>query len=231
MNGLFITGTDTGVGKTHLTAALLTFLRTRGVDAVPMKPVQTGSRGADDLTTLLAACSMAVSDQERAWMNPYSFPLPASPHLAAAQAGRSISLARIESAYRHLADRHDFVLVEGAGGVGVPLTRTQDTIDLIKRLQVPVLVIARAGLGTLNHTSLACAALAAAHIPLAGILLNLMSKRTPGLIERDNREYLKRAWICPVEFFPAAPFPKAGNKWRLPLPALERIWRRVQRIS
>ena len=230
MKGLFITGTDTGVGKTHAAALLLQFLRAKGLDVVPMKPVQTGYPASDDLTTLLAAGDIVTDAEERTWMNPYAFPLPASPHLAAAHAGRSISLRGIEAAFHKLADRHDGIVVEGAGGLRVPLTSASDMLDLIQRLRLPAVVAARTGLGTLNHTSLTCAALKSAGVPLAGILLSRREKGPPDLIERDNRATLKRLWKVPVEFLPYATVPKPGTSSLRNFQALEIIWRHARKL-
>ena len=125
--GIFITGTDTGVGKTMVAAALLTLLRQCGVDAVPMKPVQTGCirRGheliAPDLDFCLRMAGLKPQIEEQDWMCPCCFAPACSPHLAARLARRPIQLRRIVTAFHNLAARHDVVLAEGAGGVLAPI--------------------------------------------------------------------------------------------------------------
>ena len=137
--GVFITGTDTGVGKTLVTAALLFVLRARGVDAVPMKPVQTGATRrsghwrSPDLDFSLAAGGLHPGALEYARMAPCCFAKACSPHLAAAVAGRRINFRRINACLRSLQARHAMVVVEGAGGVCVPIQGRQTMLDLTAR--------------------------------------------------------------------------------------------------
>jgi dethiobiotin synthetase len=194
VKGVFITGTDTGVGKTVAAAALLRWLRAREVNATVMKPVQTGWPGSDDL----AACGVKATARN----NPYRFRLAASPHLA----GR-VRVDKIMAAYRALARAHDFVIVEGAGGVLVPLNRRHTMLDLMKRMRLPVLVVARAGLGTLNHTLLTLNELHRARLRVAGVILNPGRRGRWGRIEQGNLETLKRRCSQPVQRF----FPTIGN--------------------
>jgi dethiobiotin synthetase len=215
--GLFITGTDTGVGKTAVTAALLTLLRQRGVDAVPMKPIQTGCRQragklvAPDLEfclRMVGAANLSRASRELCgeldWMCPYRFVPACSPHLAARLARRPIRLTKIVSAFHQLAARHDFVLVEGAGGALVPLGGGRTMLDLMRALDLPVLVAARPGLGTLNHTLLTLAALRAARLKIAGVFF---VHTQPGLLtplERDNAVTI--AQLGRVEILGRLPF-------------------------
>ncbi|MDP2989885.1 MAG: dethiobiotin synthase, partial [Kiritimatiellota bacterium] len=144
--GIFITGTDTGVGKTLVSAALLSLLRSRGMDAVPMKPVQTGAKQADgrwcspDLDFCLALAGLQPSPLEYARMAPYCFAKACSPHLAAAVAGRRISFRRINACLSSLQARHAMVIVEGAGGVCVPIQGRQTMLELMGVLNLPVVV-------------------------------------------------------------------------------------------
>ena len=202
--GLFITGTDTGVGKTAVTAALLALLRGRGVDAVPMKPIQTGclKRGgevvAPDLDGCLRAIKLTPTVEEAEWMCPYRFIPECSPHLAARIDRRPIQLRRITAAFRQLAARHDFVIAEGAGGVLVPLDERRTMLDLMRALGLPVLVVARPGLGTLNHTLLTLAALRAADLKIAGVVVVATQRGRCGRIERDNLASIARLGRVPV---------------------------------
>lgn len=190
--GIFITGTDTDVGKTAVAAALLLHLRQRGLDAVPMKPIQTGclKHGdeliAPDLDYSLHAIRLTPTVEEAEWMCPCRYLPACSPHLAARLARRPIQLRKIVAAYRHLAARHDFVVAEGAGGVLVPLDERRTMLDLMRSLGLPVLVVARPNLGTLNHTLLTLAALRAAGLKIAGVVVVSTKRGRRGRIERDN---------------------------------------------
>jgi dethiobiotin synthetase len=209
MNGIFVTGTDTGVGKTVVAAALLKGLRARGVDAVPMKPVQTGcDRSGDaliapDLELCLRAGNLHPSHEEKEWMCPYRFEPACSPHLAAQRAGRPISVESITGAAGRLRERHALVIVEGAGGVLVPVNETASMLDVMKALGLPILLVARPGLGTLNHSLLSVEALRRAGLSLAGIILSDATAEAPwGEIERDNQVLLTNKAGVPVMHMP-----------------------------
>lgn len=204
MSGIFITGTDTGVGKTLVSAGLLRALRGAGVDAVPMKPVQTGCvrrRGvwvAPDLALSLKTAGLDPSADEIARMAPYCFHPACSPHLAARLAGRRISLLIIRRAFRQLQGAHDVVVVEGAGGVLVPLDRQRTMVDMMKSLALPIVLVARPGLGTINHTLLSIHALRHAGLTVKAVVLNQSSSGRPGEIERDNRKVIESMGAVPV---------------------------------
>ncbi len=171
LRGLFVTGTDTGIGKTEVTCALVANARAAGVDAVAMKPAQSGVAPGEptDADRLHAACD-GVEPLDV--LCPYSFAAPLAPAVAARLEGRSVSFGALVERVRALAARHEAVLVEGAGGLIVPLTDTHTYADLAVALGLPVLLVARAGLGTVNHTALTVEALRARGLALAGIVLN-----------------------------------------------------------
>jgi dethiobiotin synthetase len=168
---LFVSGTDTGVGKTRVGCALLAAARERGLDVGVMKPIETGvdARGPLDALALLEAggCADALD-----LVCPQRFALPAAPSVAAAAEGRRVDLAAIDRAFETLAARHDAMLVEGAGGLLVPIEPGLDMTHLASRLGLPVLVVARAALGTINHTRLSVEALEARAIPLVGVAIS-----------------------------------------------------------
>ena len=140
MTRIFVTGTDTGIGKTWVSAALLRALCRGGVRAVGMKPVQTGvAPGATDDATVLRAS--ANVDAPPHWTNPYSFAPAIAPHVAAREAGVAIDLARIAAAFGELAKLADTVVVEGAGGPLVPLDDRHDMLDMAAALRVPVVLV------------------------------------------------------------------------------------------
>lgn len=173
--GLFITGTDTGVGKTLVTAALAMILGDRGVKTGVMKPVETGvthPEGLGDDAALLVAAAGTQQDAEL--VSPYRFPLPASPDLAAQKAGAAIHPAQILDAEKQLAGRHDFMLIEGAGGLMVPLRGGYLIADLARDLGYPLLVVSCPSLGTINHTLLTVHAARTMDLEVAGIVVNRM---------------------------------------------------------
>ncbi|HET7755515.1 MAG TPA: dethiobiotin synthase [Anaeromyxobacteraceae bacterium] len=169
--GLFVTGTDTGVGKTEVACGLLRAWRAAGRDVAAMKPAQSGVEPGVATDAERLADAAATRDPVEL-VCPYSFAAPLAPAVAARVAGAEIDLGRILAAARELAGRHGSVLVEGAGGLLVPLTDRETYADLAVALAFPVLVVARTGLGTVNHTALTVEALRARGLAVAGIVLN-----------------------------------------------------------
>lgn len=192
MKGIFVTGTDTSMGKTVLTAALVAGLKQRGVDVVPMKPVQAGcdvrkdQMLAPDLEFCIAAGGLSPSEEEKALMCPYKLEPACSPRLAASMAKTEISLKTIRKAFDALSRKHQVVVAEGAGGVLAPINDSEFMLDIMKALGLPVLVAARPGLGTINHTLLSVRALRDAGLEIAGVVLVDAIGREWGAIEKDN---------------------------------------------
>jgi dethiobiotin synthetase len=182
--GIFVTGTDTGVGKTFAAVALLRSLGVTGVRAVGMKPVAAGiDPGAAmnaDVAALVAAANVAAP---QAAVNPYSFPPPIAPHLAARMAGVDLDLGLIAAAYARLAASADVVVVEGAGGVLVPLGARTDMLDIAERLGLPVLLVVGIRLGCLNHALLSALAITARGLHLVGWVANRID---PAMAEIDG---------------------------------------------
>lgn len=177
MRGLLVTGTDTGVGKTEVAAALVAGWRARGLDVGAMKPAQSG--GADGLPTDSDRLREAAGGTDPAGLVcPYSLSAPLAPAVAARLEGVEISFAHVMACAAELARRHAALIVEGAGGLLVPLTGSHTFADLAVALGMPVLVVARAGLGTVNHTALTCEALRSRGLVIAGVVLN---RTSPGL--------------------------------------------------
>jgi dethiobiotin synthetase len=169
--GLFVTGTDTGVGKTIATAVLAAALREQGVNAGVMKPVETGigERTRSDAEWLM---SVAPSDDPPSIVAPYRLRTSAAPLVAAAAEHIAIDLNHILSAFEALAARHECLLIEGVGGAMVPLAADILVVDLIHYLRLPVLIVARSGLGSINHTLLTVECLQRRGIPILGVLFN-----------------------------------------------------------
>ena len=191
MNGLFVTATDTGVGKTVLTAGLALALRARGHSVGVVKPVQSGGLAGEpggDAMLLKRWTGVAETVEEIA---PYCFAAPLAPLPAAELEGRTVDRADVVECVRAVAERYEAILVEGVGGLLVPVGEEWTVADLAVSLELPLLVVARAGLGTVNHTALTV--LAARHFGLEpiGVVLNgaadASSRTNARLVERLAR--------------------------------------------
>ncbi len=182
MSGLFIAGTDTGVGKTLAAKALIQRGVAAGKRVAAMKPVSAGCVQTpegwlnDDVAQLRAASNVVLP---LALMNPYAFELPIAPHIAAQQAGIEIDLARIESAYREIESQSDEVIVEGVGGLLVPLNANQTAADIVVRLNLPVILVVGMRLGCLNHALLTVEAMQQRGLTLAGWIANRIDPAMP----------------------------------------------------
>ncbi|MDX1776340.1 MAG: dethiobiotin synthase [Desulfobulbales bacterium] len=192
-NTLFVTGTDTSVGKTYVCARLLEFLKKKGVEAGYQKWVATGAESGlpDDLEVCLAAVGLSPSPESIAHQIPYSFKYPASPHLAAAMEDREVEAQVIIEKYRTLAAKLQWLIVEGVGGLLVPLRRDLLLADLLEQLQPKTLVVARSGLGTLNHTLLSLEALRNRQIPLLGVVFSDAEEQEDETLVRDNMQTIE----------------------------------------
>lgn len=172
--GLFITGTDTGVGKTRVAATLIVALKSRGLRVGVMKPAETGclikeGRLHAQDSHFLRQISGSTAPQKL--ITPYVLREPLAPAFAAQYEGQAIDLDHIVRCYNELASEHDVLLVEGAGGLLVPLTEQKSFLDLAILLNLPLLVVARNSLGTINHTALTVM-VASQYCRVSGIILN-----------------------------------------------------------
>lgn len=220
--GLFIAGTGTGVGKTIATAALYRRLVEDGIPAITMKPVETGVPAGmplgPDVQTHDSALPNPQSDrQEDELRAPYRYELAASPHLAAAAEGADWpDIETIHASMTQLAGGERWILVEGAGGLYVPLSLAHTQLDLIQRLGMPTLLVAPLGLGTINHTLLSIDALRARDIPIAGIVFSDTAPETPALLAEDNPATIARISgerIAAILPHFTSPTPKAWETW------------------
>lgn len=193
-SGVFVTGTDTGVGKSVVAGALAGALRRRGLDVGVMKPVQTGATrtasgwDAPDVRFLLRAAGL---DDPPELVCPVCLEAPLAPSVAAALENREISIPDILAAFRALAERHAWMVVEGAGGICVPITGAYGMADLARDMGLPLLIVARPSLGTINHTVLTVHFARAAGLPIAGVVIgdypadpDLAARTSPAEIER-----------------------------------------------
>jgi dethiobiotin synthetase len=199
LRGLFVTGTDTGVGKSVLAASVCAALAARGERVAAFKPVVTGlddepGEFGHDHELLAAAANAGQAPEDVA---PYRFGPPLSPHLAAELAGERIEPARLLEAAR----AHEPLVCEGVGGLMVPITTGYLVRDLAVDLALPVVVAARTGLGTINHTLLTVEAARTAGLRVAGVVMTLWPEE-PAEIERSNRETIERLSRVPVSGLP-----------------------------
>lgn len=210
MAGFFITGTDTGIGKTWATVALMRFLQSEGLSVVGMKPVASGCFWRDgawrneDASLLQEAGSLPV---DYAKLNIYAFGPPISPHIAARLAGQPIQLEKIISQCRELESLADCVLVEGVGGFEVPLNAEERVSDLAMRLKLPVILVVGMKLGCLNHALLTYQAMLQVGVDCAGWIANCVDPDF--LCLEENLETLRRALAPPclglIPYFGAQP--------------------------
>lgn len=197
-NSYYVTGTDTGIGKTVASAALLRALCARGLHAVGMKPVASGCestaegwRNEDALALLQASDPVPAYDD----VNPYALPLPLAPELAAATAGVRLELPPIIAAYQRLQSQADAVVVEGVGGWAAPLSATIDQLDVVRALELPVVMVVGLRLGCINHARLTARAIAADGVDIVGWIANDID---PAMARMDdNFAILRRVLPAP----------------------------------
>ncbi len=194
----FITGTDTGVGKTVVTAGLALKAIEAGRRVAVMKAVQTGASASGGDFGFVRRIVPEIDPSTPELCVPYSFPFPASPHLSSRMRKASIEISRILGCYRKiLLSSPDLVLVEGAGGVYAPLTERLTMLDLIGELAIPVIVVARSSLGTINHTMLTVDALRIRKIKVAGIAMNRWPRRR-NAVAKDSAGTIEELSGIPV---------------------------------
>lgn len=192
----FITGTDTGVGKTLVSCTLLHGLAMRGKRVVGFKPVAAGCDAADHNADALALRAAGTVQASYGQINPYCFPHAIAPHLAARHAGVRIDFGRILTSYRELAAQADAVIVEGVGGFCVPLNEKEDGADLAVALGLPVILVVGMRLGCLNHALLTLRAIAAQPLECAGWVANVLDETMPAL--QENIDALRERIEAPL---------------------------------
>jgi dethiobiotin synthetase len=202
--GVFITGTDTGVGKTIVTASLISLFIDEGFNVGVMKPIETGclrrnGRLIPKDATLLKAAS--GSQDDLSLINPYRFSKPLAPLIAAEMDHKKIELEKILSAYKRLRKNHDLIFVEGAGGLLVPLTRKSTNLDLILRLNIPLIVVVGSRLGAINHTLLTLMCAKEKGAKIIGLLINHLTHHSGpsnNLLEKTNPRLIRYFTEVPI---------------------------------
>ena len=187
-NTLFVTGTDTSVGKTYVCARLLEFLKSKNIQGGYQKWIATGADAGvpEDVNLCLDAAGISSGSERIDYLAPYRFRFPASPHLAAEMEGRIVEPGVIIENYQKLADKYKWLIVEGVGGIMVPLRRDLLLVDLLAQLRPSTLVVSRSGLGTLNHTLLTLEALRKRDVPVLGIVFSDPEIQEDERLVQDN---------------------------------------------
>ena len=199
--GLFITGTDTGVGKTVIAGAIAQWFARRGAQVAVCKPIATGcSHRREGLVSedaeFLASC--ADSRHSLELICPQRYVEPLAPAVAAERADEPINWQTIDLSIQQMCVGSSVMIVEGVGGVAVPLDAQTTVLNLANWLQLPAIVVARPGLGTINHTLLTVAALRAAGVEVAGVVINRYPAESAGIVEETNSDAIERWSNVPV---------------------------------
>jgi dethiobiotin synthetase len=209
-HGLFITGTDTGVGKTVVAAAIIKALHLQGIHACGMKPIETGcSRVGNTLypSDGMFLKKVARMDEHIGFVTPYCFENPVAPSLASEMEGKAIHIPLITEKFQALLERYPAVVVEGIGGILVPIKKDYFVVDLIRELDLPLVIVARPSLGTINHTLLTIDYALGKGIKVSGVIINF--SRPPESTVAENTNPLLLEQICPVPV--VGIFPHLGN--------------------
>ncbi|MCP4649021.1 MAG: dethiobiotin synthase [PVC group bacterium] len=193
MTAIFVTGTDTGVGKTIVCGLLGRFAQDQGQRVVTQKWIQTGSkRFPEDISRHLQIMKRHRQDvrKEISFICPYVFPFAASPHLAATKALKRIDKNKIKQAFCRLQQQYDCVVVEGIGGALVPYNKKRLVIDIARELKLPVLIVVQNKLGAINHTLLTIEAIKKRNMNLIGVVFNTPAGNAQKIIREDNRKII-----------------------------------------
>ncbi len=211
-NGLFITATDTGVGKTLIAGIIAKLLTQQGKSVGVFKPFATGCRSVrgkliSEDAEFLNWCIDNKLTQDI--ISPVRFRIPASPLACEKAENKKADLKKVFAAYKYICRNNDFVIVEGIGGVKVPITSNYDVLDYATVLKLPVVVVARAKLGTINHTLLTIEAIRQKGLSLAGIVINGYDDATKDYAEKTNAEIIRK--LAKVRILAVVPFDKKIN--------------------
>ncbi len=201
ISGLFITGTDTDIGKTVVAGGIADWFRRRGARVGVCKPIATGCVRRREGLVSEDAEFLAHHADSRFPLDiicPQRFAEPLAPAIAAERAGEEINFQSIEHSLQAISATSDVIIVEGAGGIMVPIGRKYLMLDLARDLALPAVIVARPGLGTINHTLLTIAALKQAGVPIAGVVINRYPPETPTTVEETNPAAIEKWSRIPI---------------------------------
>ena len=199
--GIFITGTDTEIGKTVVAGGVAAALKAGGVDVGVMKPIASGGvehKGCIVSEDAIFLKHAAQVDDALDLINPICLRHPLAPSVAAEIEETSIDLRQIDEAFAELCQRHEFIVAEGVGGIAVPICENVLVADLAQRFQLPLLIVARPNLGTINHTVLTVEFARSYNLEICGIVLNASQEAPKGLVEETNPQELTRLTNLPI---------------------------------
>jgi dethiobiotin synthetase len=228
--GLFITGTDTGVGKTAVAAGIAASLARRRFRVAVCKPVATGCVRRREGLVSEDAEFLAHHADARFPLDvicPQRFEEPLAPAVAAERAGTPVDWPTIDRAIKTMSRESDLLIVEGVGGLLVPMDSSHTVLDMIRWLNLPAIIVARPGLGTINHTLLTIDALRKANAPIAGVVINQYPPETPPIAEETNPRVIEK-WgkipiLCLAPKFASAPTPNLPQDFLAAIDAVD--WR------
>ncbi len=222
--GFFITGTDTGVGKTLISGALIETILFLGKKVCGMKPVESGCRRQGDVLIPFDGMflkQLSHADEPLALITPCCLESPLAPMAAAEADGRAIDLSFISTAFSKLSARYDALIVEGIGGLMVPITKDYYAVDLAGELSLPLIVVARPGLGTINHVLLTVSCAMKAGLTVAGIVINYTQPPENSLAEQTNPGLLGQ--ISPVPIIGIFPYLKSREEGEITKAAIRNL--------
>lgn len=196
--GLFITGTDTEVGKTIVAASIAAYLRKKGLDIGVFKPMMSGAKREDINSDAFLLKEMSQDHHSLEDINPFQFDEPLAPYIAAKRKGCHIELEQVKHAWKKVKQDHDFFLVEGAGGLMVPMGPGYLTTHVAEAIGLPLLIVSRPGLGTVNHTLLTIEAAKKMGLYVVGVILNGWREETRGIAEETNPMLIEEFSGVPV---------------------------------
>ncbi len=193
INGLFVTATGTEIGKTVVAGGIAASIKHAGINVGVMKPISTGDNS--DAQFLKHAAQV---DDPLNLINPICLQHPLAPSVSSRLDNETIDLSKIDTAYATLKSKYDFLIVEGVGGIAVPIKDDYLVAHLIRQLQMPILIVAHVGLGTINHTVLTVAFARQFNLRIVGIVLNSFNSHTVGLAEQTNPDEIERLTGIPI---------------------------------
>jgi dethiobiotin synthetase len=226
LRGFFITGADTEIGKTLITALLTLGLRRKGISCCPVKPIASGGVLADEALVSEDALTyrrLAQCAEPATVLNPLCFRLPASPHFAAESEGRRIDPHSLLPSLSRLAERYEILLVEGVGGWLVPITYEYLVADFARELGLPVILVSANRLGTINHTLLSLASIRAYGLEPAGVMMTKPVAGEPTPMEMNNIETIER--IGKIDILGQVPFLEPDDVTGTDQ---ERLWNKIK---